>query len=246
MGNNAGRTNQGNSSVAMGNNAGHTNQGNSSVAIGNAAGSENQAPNSIILNASGAPLNNSTSGLFIKPIRNAASSNVLSYDPISGEVTHSTGGSVIFSPTGPPTNGMVVYKYFQNNNSSTLYDDGKIRIRLNLGVNKLYLTNVDSNLSNIWSSVGSLRSSGGASMDMALTTSYFQNFGTSVAAVGTEVNVYSNLTTANSYVMSMNISAPDNPSFGLYVINFYFNAPLNPSQYSSMTVNYYKDPSATP
>jgi hypothetical protein len=31
--------------------------------------------------------------LFIKPIRNAASPNVLSYDPISGEVTHSTGGA---------------------------------------------------------------------------------------------------------------------------------------------------------
>jgi hypothetical protein len=158
----------------------------------------------------------------------------------------STGQSVLFNPTNPPTNGMVVYKYFQNNTTTNLYDDGKIRIRLNLGTNKLYLTNVSSNLSEIWSSVGSLKSTGSSSMEMISSSGYFINFGTSTALVGTEVNAYSGLVNPNNYVMSMYISAPDSPSFGLYVINFYFNSPLTSNVYSSMTVNYYKNPMAAP
>ena len=153
--------------------------------------------------------------------------------------------AVLFKPTNPATNGMVFYKYFRNNNTSSLYDDGKIRIRLNLGAGQLFLTNVSSNLYNIWSSVGSLKSAGSSAMDMSLTQDYSRNFGTATASVGTEVKAY-NLTQTNNYVMTMYISAPDNPSFGLYVINFYFNGPLYTTLYSSMTVNYYKDPSATP
>jgi hypothetical protein len=95
IGNNAGYTTQGINSVAIGKSAGLVNQGMNSIAIGNAAGFENQAANSIILNASGVDLNSTTNGLFIKPIRNAASPNVLSYDPTSGEVTHSTGATTL-------------------------------------------------------------------------------------------------------------------------------------------------------
>ena len=83
-------------------------------------------------------------------------------------------------------------------------------------------------------------------MSMNVGNGYFQNFGTSAVAMGTEINVYSNLTTSNNYVMTMYISAPDNPSYGLYVINIYFNGPTSSLKYSNMTVNYYKDPTATP
>ncbi len=167
-------------------------------------------------------------------------------EPGKDGISGTSGQSVLFNPTTPPTNGMVDYKWFQNNNTTNLYDDGKIRIRLNLGTNKLYLTNVNSNLANIWSAVGSLSSSAGSSMSMSTGNGYFQNFGTAAISMGTELNAYSNLTTSNNYVMTMYISSPDSPAFGLYVINFYFNSPTNSLRYSNMTVNYYKDPTATP
>ena len=167
-------------------------------------------------------------------------------EPGKDGVAGTSGQSVLFNPTTPPTNGMVVYKYFQNSQTTTLYDDGQIRLRLNLGSNKLYLTNVNKNFANIWSNIGTLNSSGGASMSMAVGNGYFQNFGTAAIAMGTEMNVYSNLTTSNNYVMTMYISAPENPSYGLYVINIYFNGPTSSLKYSNMTVNYYKDPTATP
>jgi hypothetical protein len=156
------------------------------------------------------------------------------------------GQIVLFNPTTPPTNGMVVYKNFQNSQTTPLYDDGQIRLRLNLGSNKLYLTNVNKSLANIWSNAGSLSSSTGASMSMSIGNGYFQNFGTANIAMGSELNVYSNLSSSNNYVMTMYISSPDSPAYGLYVINIYFNNPTNSSTYSSMTVNYYKDPSANP
>jgi hypothetical protein len=156
------------------------------------------------------------------------------------------GQTVLFTPTTTPTNGMVVYKYFQNNKTTTLYDDGQIRLRLNMGSNKLYLTNVNKNIPNIFSNIGTLSSANGSSMNMAVGNGYFQNFGTAAVVMGTEMNVYSNLSTSNNYVMTMYISAPDNPSYGLYVINIYFNVPTNGLNYSNMTVNYYKDPTAAP
>ena len=75
--------------VAIGINAGYTGQGESAVAIGHDAGQTNQAANSIVINATGVETNNTTaSSLVIKPIRNAASANVMMYDDTSGEVTH--------------------------------------------------------------------------------------------------------------------------------------------------------------
>jgi hypothetical protein len=163
-------------------------------------------------------------------------------------VTGATGvsGIVVFAPPTPPVNGMVVYKYFQNNQITDLYDDGQIRIRLSLGVNKMYLTNVNKNLANVWVSIGTLSSATGSSMTMSVGNGYFQNFGTSVTAVGNEWNVYSNLTTTSNYCMIGYINSPDSPAYGLYSFTFYFNAPTTSSQYSSLVVNYYKNPSATP
>jgi hypothetical protein len=152
-------------------------------------------------------------------------------EPGKDGVAGTSGQSVLFNPTTPPTNGMVVYKYFQNNTTTPLYDDGQIRLRLNIGSGKLYLTNVNKNFANIWLNFGN---------------GNFYNFGTG-AAMGNEVNVnvFGNFISSN-HQLQMYISAPDNPSYGLYVINIYFNAPTYSLNYSNMTVNYYKDPTATP
>ncbi len=166
-------------------------------------------------------------------------------EPGKDGVAGTSGQSVLFNPT-TPTNGMVVYKTFQNSQTTSVYDDGQIRLRLDLSTNKLYLTNVNKNFANIWSNIGTLSSSGSSSMNMAVGSGYFQNFGTAAVAMGSEKNVYSNLSSSNNYAMTMYISAPDNPSYGLYVINIYFNGPTNSLNYSNMTVNYYKDPTATP
>ena len=152
-------------------------------------------------------------------------------EPGKDGVAGSSGQSVLFNPTTTPTNGMVVYKYFQNNTTTSLYDDGQIRLRLDLSTNKLYLTNVNKNFANIWLNFGS---------------GNFYNFGTGVAAMGNEVNVFSNLITSSNHQLQVYISAPNNPSYGLYVINIYFNYPTSPLNYSNMTVNYYKDPTAAP
>jgi len=65
-------------------------------------------------------------------------------------------------------------------------------------------------------------------------------------STGTELNVYSNLTSSNNYSMIGYISAPDNPSYGLYTFTFYFNGPLTSNNYSSLVVSYYNDPTAAP
>ena len=105
MGDSAGQTTQGNNAVALGRraqftgggdgavgigyNAGYTGQGASAVAIGYDAGRTNQAANSIVINATGVAVeNNTVSSFVVKPIRNAASANVMMYDDASGEVTH--------------------------------------------------------------------------------------------------------------------------------------------------------------
>ena len=51
---------------------------------------------------------------------------------------------IIYSPTTPPTHGMEVYKVFQNNFTGPIYDDGQIIIRLELGNDKMFLTNLNS------------------------------------------------------------------------------------------------------
>jgi hypothetical protein len=90
IGGNAAQANQAAESVAIGFAAGQTNQGTGAIAIGTFAGQNSQAANSIALNAAGStsPLNPTTSGLFVNPIRNAtATSNVLYYNTTTKEVT---------------------------------------------------------------------------------------------------------------------------------------------------------------
>ena len=88
----AGQAGQGANAVAIGFAAGQNNQGANSVAVGSYAG-QSQVANSIALNATGAALNPSTTGFYVAPIRNAAASNSLFYDPTTKEITYGSGSS---------------------------------------------------------------------------------------------------------------------------------------------------------
>lgn len=80
---------QGTNAIAIGNSAGNTSQGNTAIAIGAFAGTTNQHANSIILNASGTAFqSDGASRCYINPVRNAASANMLEYNPITSEITH--------------------------------------------------------------------------------------------------------------------------------------------------------------
>lgn len=80
---------QGSRAVAIGYGAGNNNQGFNAIAIGNLAAPSNQSPGSIVLNASGGPLETSTNGLYIKPIRQVTDGNSpsLVYNVVTSEIT---------------------------------------------------------------------------------------------------------------------------------------------------------------
>jgi hypothetical protein len=90
VGYDAGRNNQGQSCVAIGANCGRDNQGDGSVAIGLNAGVNNQNTNSIILNASGSVLDANSTGCFVAPVRNVATSSMLNYNTATNEISYST------------------------------------------------------------------------------------------------------------------------------------------------------------
>lgn len=85
--------NQGTSAIAIGSTAGQTSQGANAIAIGAGAGANNQAAGSIVINATGAPVNNTTTGsCVITPIRSVdgPSTNLMFYDNVTGELTWGT------------------------------------------------------------------------------------------------------------------------------------------------------------
>ena len=88
IGNGAGLDYQGINSIAIGNGAGEYAQGNNSIAIGFKAGFNSQHANSIILNAESFALDASlNTGFYVSPINGPrSSSNVLSYDTMTGEI----------------------------------------------------------------------------------------------------------------------------------------------------------------
>jgi len=69
IGSNAGMTGQNEFAVAIGNNAGMSGQGAYSIAIGYKAGESQQNNFSIILNADYQPLNSTTTGFYVQPVR---------------------------------------------------------------------------------------------------------------------------------------------------------------------------------
>lgn len=83
--------NQGHYSVAIGERAGYgdvTPQGDYSIAIGSKAGYSSMASESIILNANTEQLNSSNPGLYVNPVRNVTSSNIMFYDAATKEITY--------------------------------------------------------------------------------------------------------------------------------------------------------------
>jgi len=84
----AGKFNQGTNAVAIGTYAGTSNQGSSSIALGANAATNQQHENTIVINGTGVDLNTSQpNSLYIKPIRNETSTQVLNYNTITGEIT---------------------------------------------------------------------------------------------------------------------------------------------------------------
>ena len=86
----AGYSNQGSNAIAIGNGAGFSNQSTNSIAIGWLAGQGTTATSSIILNASGATLNSSTPGLFVKPVRFVTGAgNIVHFNTATSEIAYS-------------------------------------------------------------------------------------------------------------------------------------------------------------
>ena len=104
IGDSAGEITQDDYSVAIGYGAGQNNQGRMTVAIGTSAGAVNQPDNSIMINASGQGLNGSTSNAFyVDPIRENSGTSLLTYNPITKEITQNN----TLSNTLTVTNGLV-------------------------------------------------------------------------------------------------------------------------------------------
>ena len=89
IGDNAGRVSQGTNGVAIGIYSGNTGQGANSIAVGKFAGLTNQSANSIILNATGSTLDATSTGTFIKPLRNQSTTDGVFYNSGTGELSYS-------------------------------------------------------------------------------------------------------------------------------------------------------------
>jgi len=96
IGEQAGMREQRSGAIAIGYQAGNTNQGTCSIAIGFQAGITNQAANSIVLNATGAALNATNSGFYVRPIRNDNLTTALVYNTTTYEISYATTGTKTF------------------------------------------------------------------------------------------------------------------------------------------------------
>jgi hypothetical protein len=120
----AGNSNQGNESISIGNTAGQTNQGNNSIAIGNQAGVTNQAAQSIILNALGEPLNASTDGFFVAPIRNDDTQTTqLAYNPTTNEIVYKNSALSAMSAPIPTLMKFFSMGYYNKTNTEIIDED---------------------------------------------------------------------------------------------------------------------------
>jgi hypothetical protein len=104
----SGTNSQGSNAVAIGNLSGFSGQGDNAIAIGALSGIH-QTNNSIILNATGSELNSTVSNsLYIAPIREANGPQVLTYDPITKEVTVATATTYTLNTLYPELGGYVI------------------------------------------------------------------------------------------------------------------------------------------
>jgi len=118
IGHSAGNLDQGPYAVAIGAFAGNNNQGSNSVAIGSFAGYPTVANNAIVINGATSPLDAPNSGLYIAPIRNNNSSNIVFYNTTTKEITYSTAyGNANVAAYLPTYTGNVTANYFIGNGS---------------------------------------------------------------------------------------------------------------------------------
>lgn len=100
VGSYAGRLNAGIGSVSIGTflgAAGQQNLGNYSITIGRRTGESNFPARCIILNASGTPTTGvaaQTDSFYVRPIRSAAGTQVLNYNPTTFEITQTSQGTI--------------------------------------------------------------------------------------------------------------------------------------------------------
>ena len=107
----AGEYDQQKSAVAIGTLAGQEKQGVHAVAVGAFAATTLQQPNSICLNATGFPLQTTTPGFYVKPIREVPHDDTLLslfYDETSGEIVGSAIPGGTLSVSGPITGDLDV------------------------------------------------------------------------------------------------------------------------------------------
>jgi len=99
LGSGAGLTFQGSNSIAIGTDAGSATQASNSIAIGQNAGVPAQQENTIILNATTANLsgNSHANAFYVKPVRNAATANLLYYNDTTGEISYGLPGNLVTS-----------------------------------------------------------------------------------------------------------------------------------------------------
>jgi hypothetical protein len=124
VGDNAGAIGQGAGCVAIGANAGFgstTGQGANAIAIGNNAGVASQTAGSICLNASGVALNPNQAGLFIDPIRNVSTTNVVRYNASTREVSYFDESSLFGTP--------ITFQPSLTDSGGTSLDTGNYNIR---------------------------------------------------------------------------------------------------------------------
>jgi hypothetical protein len=90
LGNCAGSLHQNSYAVAIGSGAGYENQGLNAIAIGRLAGEIDQHANTIVLNATGNVLDTAApEGFYVAPVRSAQGTRVMTWDPVTSEVTAS-------------------------------------------------------------------------------------------------------------------------------------------------------------
>jgi hypothetical protein len=117
----AGVQDQGVGAVAIGDHAGSVFQGHHSVAIGSFAGENAQAACSIVINASEHPLNATSTGLFIHPIREEPVSDFgLSYNPFTSELTYNTSKTFVI-PHPIKSDHLLVHACLEGPESAVFY-----------------------------------------------------------------------------------------------------------------------------
>jgi Collagen triple helix repeat (20 copies) len=137
IGGGAGIQDQGVRSVAIGDHAGSVLQGHHSVAIGPFAGENAQAAGSIVINASEHPLNATSTGLFIHPIREDPVGDFgLSYNPFTSELTYNTSKTFVI-PHPTKSDHLLVHACLEGPESAVFYrgesvigEDGFVEVEL--------------------------------------------------------------------------------------------------------------------